>query len=112
VWWVLGAFIIASGLVLLTAIRRALRRGVQEVLEDHMLVLAGAFMAYYVFGALLIPFGPQDQAEYVLSYYRVGAPLAMRVTAVNNIGFGLAHFLAEISPHSSRLTVRRLVLIV
>ena len=101
-WWVPGALIIASGLVLLPTIRRALRRGVQEVLADHLLVLAGAFMAYYVFGALLIPFGPQDQAEYSLSYYWVDAPLAMRVTAVNNIGFGLALI-------SGSLTGRRLV---
>lgn len=89
-WWVPGAFIIASGLVLLPAIRRALRRGVQEVLADHLLVLAGAFIVYYVIGALLIPFGPRDQAEHALLYYWVDARLAMRVTAANSIGFGLA----------------------
>lgn len=89
-WWVLGAFIIASGLVLLPAIRRALRRGVQKVLADHLLVLAGAFLVYYVIGALLIPFGPRDQAENALLYYSVDARLAMRVTAANCIGFGLA----------------------
>jgi hypothetical protein len=89
-WWVVGAFIIASGLMLLPAIWRALRRGGQEVLADHLLVLAGAFIAYYVLGALLIPFGPQDEAEAAQSFYRVDAPLAMRVTAVNCIGFGLA----------------------
>ena len=89
-WWVPGAFTIAIGLILLPALRRALRRGAEQVLADHLLVLAGAFMAYCVFGALLIPFGPQEQAEYSLSYYAVDAPLAMRVTAVNCIGFGLA----------------------
>lgn len=89
-WWVVGAFIIASGLMLLPAIRRASRRGGQDVLADHLLVLAGAFIAYYVLGALLIPFGPQDAAEAAQTYYRVDASLAMRVTAVNCIGFGLA----------------------
>lgn len=89
-WWVVGAFIIASGLMLLPAIWRASRREGQEVLADHLLVLAGAFIAYYVLGALLIPFGPEYAAEVAQSYYRVDAPLVMRVTAVNCIGFGLA----------------------
>lgn len=89
-WWVPGAFIIASGLVLLPAIRRVLRQEAREVLADHLLVLAGAFLLYNVFGALLIPFGPQDQAEYALSFYWMDARMAMRVTAVNCVGFGLA----------------------
>lgn len=89
-WWVPGAFIIASGLVLLPTIRRVLRQGAREVLADHLLVLAGAFLLYNVFGALLIPFGPQDQAEYALSFYWMDAQMAMRVTAVNCVGFGLA----------------------
>lgn len=88
-WWVPGTFITASGLVLLPTMRRVLRQGGQEVLADHLLVLAGAFLLYNVFGALLIPFGPRDQAESALSYYWMDAQMAMRVTAINCLGFGL-----------------------
>ena len=89
-WWVPGSFIIVSGLVLLPEIRLALQRGAEQILADHLLALAGAFIMYFVIGALLIPFGSRDQTEYTLSYYWVDAPLGMHATAVNCIGFGLA----------------------
>src|SRR5712664_2064670 len=89
-WWMPGLFILASGALSLPALRRALRRSTQEILADHLLVLVGAFMVYFVLGALLIPFGPRNQAENALSYYWMDAPLGMRVVAVNCIGFGLA----------------------
>src|SRR5262245_50322363 len=76
-WSVPAIFIIASGLVLLPAIRRALQRSPQEMLADHLLVLAGAFMVYYVLGALLIPFGPPHQVDHLLSSYQVDAPMGM-----------------------------------
>jgi hypothetical protein len=43
-----------------------------------------------VAGALLIPFGPADEIHRSLNYYSIDAKLAMRVTAVNCTGFGLA----------------------
>lgn len=89
-WETAGALIIASGVVLLPTIRRVLRQGARAVLADHLLVLAGVFILYNVFGALLIPFGPRDQAEYALSFYWVDAQMALRVTAINCVGFGLA----------------------
>ena len=88
-WETPGAFIIASGLVLLPTMRRVLRQGARAVLADHLLVLAGAFILYNVLGALLIPFGPQVQAEHALSFYWVDAQMAMRITAINCVGFGL-----------------------
>lgn len=89
-WWAPAAAIIASGLVLLPAMRRALRRRTEHVMADHLLVLCGAFILYYVLGALLIPLGPRDQAEHALSGYWLDVVLAMRVTAVNAVGLGLA----------------------
>ncbi|MCX5724500.1 MAG: hypothetical protein NTX84_08310 [Nitrospirae bacterium] len=89
-WWVVGGFSIASGLMLLPAMWRTLCKGVADVLGDHLLVLSCAFIAYYVIGALLIPFGSEEEVEVAQSYYRIDAVLALRVTAVNCIGFGLA----------------------
>jgi hypothetical protein len=89
-WGLPGAFGIASGLILLPAIVRALRAGTRQVLADHLLVLSGSFMLYFVFGALLIPFGPAAEARQAQSFYAVNPEVAMRVLAVNCIGFGLA----------------------
>lgn len=89
-WWVPGTFIATSGLILLPTMYCALRHEVEQIMADHLLVLSGAFIVYFVIGALLVPFGPRDLAEFVLSRYPIGAPLGMRITAVNCIGFGFA----------------------
>jgi len=89
-WWIPGAFTSASGVVLLPAIARALRAGRRQVLSDHVLVLASAFELYFVFGALLIPFGPPEQARLAQTFYAIDAALAMRVCAINSIGLGCA----------------------
>ena len=88
-WGLTGGFIIASGLVLLPTILLSLRRPVEKILSDHLLLLSGVFIAYFVVGGLLIPFGPQDAVDYALSYYWLNAPLALRATAVNCVGMGL-----------------------
>jgi hypothetical protein len=95
-WLVPGIFILASGAILLPGLLRCLRRSTQEVLADHLFMLVAAFMVYFVAGALLIPFGPREQTEYALSYYWIDAPLAMRATAANCIGLGLALFSASL----------------
>lgn len=89
-WRVAGTLIGLSGLPLIPVIRRVFRQSTLNLLSDHFFVLAVAFLIYNVFGALLIPFGPQDQAEAALSYYSMDAQMALRVTAVNCIGFGIA----------------------
>src|SRR5437868_6207723 len=68
-----GLVICLSGLVLLPSIRKALRRRTHEMFADHLLVLSVAFIVYFVAGALLVPFGPAEQAEYALAYYRLDA---------------------------------------
>ena len=89
-WALQGAFTIACGAILLPAIWQALQREIHQVLADHLLILAIAFITYFVVGALLIPFGPRDQADAALSYYWVDAQLGLKVTAVNCIGIGIA----------------------
>jgi hypothetical protein len=89
-WWTVGVFIVLSGLPLIPMIWRGLRQSTLDLMADHFFVLAAAFLVYSVLGALLIPFGPQEQADAALSYYAMDAQMAMRVTAVNCVGFGLA----------------------
>lgn len=107
-WIVPGVAICISGLVLVPAIRKALRRRTHEIFADHLLVLSTVFIVYFVAGSLLVPFGPADQAEYVLAFYRIDAVEAMRVIGVNTIGLGLALFFGSMvgGPSVSRLTLR------
>lgn len=95
-WIIPGIVICLSGLVLLPAMRKALRRRTHEVFADHLMVLSIAFTVYFVVGALLVPFGPPDQADIVLAYYPINAVEAMRVTGVNDIGLGLALFFGSL----------------
>jgi hypothetical protein len=83
-------FTLASGLLLVPSLYRAFQREAEQIFADHLLVLSLAYIGYFVIGALLIPFGPRDQADYALSSYWVSARLGLRITAVNCIGFGLA----------------------
>ena len=97
-WWIPGAFLIINGLLLLHPIYRAINRPAKVVLSDHFFVLTCAYFAYYVAGALLLPFGPNDQAEYSMSYYNVDATIAMRVAGVNALGFGIALMSSALAP--------------
>jgi hypothetical protein len=89
-WAVVTAFLLASGAILVAAIRRPLRGAAHTILADHLLLLTLSYIAYNVIGALLIPLGPKEEAEFALSYYSVDAPLAMQVLAMNSIGLGIA----------------------
>ena len=111
-WGLTGGFIIASGLVLLPSVLLSLRRPVEKILSDHFLLLSGVFIVYFVAGALLLPFGPQDAVDYALSYYWLGAPQALRATAVNCIGMGLVllssallrpRWIAQVSRRATRI---------
>jgi hypothetical protein len=96
-WWIPGLITIACGVFLLVVLARHLKRSTQEeLLADHLFLLVGAFIVYFVVGALLIPFGPREQVDFALSYYWVEAPVAMRVTGVNCIGLGIALISASV----------------
>ena len=105
-WLTPAYFNIISGLFLLLAIIKGFTHKGNQLLVDHLLVLAIMFFIYYVFGALLIQFGPKEQAFASLDYYPMDAKMAMRVTAMNCIGFGLALTAGAIvgRRHISRLT--------
>jgi hypothetical protein len=89
-WWVHGVWCAIGIALTLPAMSRALRLGFEVVLTDHLVMFVGAFMLYFLFGALLLAVGPEDQIQRALAFYSIDARDAMRVNAVNGIGFGLA----------------------
>lgn len=96
-WWVHGAWCAVGVVLSIPVLSRALRFGFEVVLTDHLVMFAGAFTVYFLVGALLLAVGPADQIQYALTYYSIDARDAMRVNAVNGIGFGLALVTAALS---------------
>ncbi len=66
------------------------RQGFAVVLTEHRLMFLAAFSLYFLFGAALLALGPETEAEAVLRYYPISAREALRVNAINGLGFGLA----------------------
>ena len=89
-WLTPACFNIISGIFLLPSIIKGFRHKGNQLLVDHLLILAIMFFIYYVFGALLIQFGSKEEVDITLNYYPIDAKIAMRVIALNCIGFGLA----------------------
>ncbi len=99
-WWVHGAWCVGGFLLAFPIIVRAVRRGAQLVIQDHLVMFTAAFAVYFVVGAALLAFGSADSIERALSYYQINASGALRADAVNAFGFGTAILAAAYSPHS------------
>lgn len=97
-WTTYGVFLILAGLSLMPAVISLAKQKAGVVLADHFFVLVTAYLAYYVVGALLLPFGPSDQAAYSMAYYDLDATAAMRVAGINCIGLGLALIAGALTP--------------
>lgn len=96
-WWLHGTWCIAAFVFTLPVLVRTVRVGALIVLRDHLVMFTGAFALYFVFGASLLAFGPEQQIAATLSYYPVDAPEALRADAVNAIGFGIALLVGAMS---------------
>ena len=70
-WWISTAVILASGMLLLPTAIRSFKRRYEMVISDHLLVLSGAYVVYFVLGALLIPVGPRGRG-YVFALVLLG----------------------------------------
>jgi len=88
-WWPHGLWC-AVGLLCALPTLATVRRGFSVVLTDHRLVFLAAFALYFLFGAALLSVGPEAQVLSSLSLYPIGPRDALRVDAVNGLGFGLA----------------------
>jgi hypothetical protein len=89
-WWLHGAWCVIGMILAAGTIVRFFRLGVRYILCDHLMMFTGVFVAYFLFGALFLAAGPDDGVSRMLAYYPINAREAMRVDAVNAIGFGLA----------------------
>lgn len=90
--WCLTGLAVASPMLL-----RALRKGFAVVLTDHRMVFLAAFSLYFLLGAALPALGPERQIESSLNYYPTDPGSAMRVNAVNALGFGVALLTSALS---------------
>ncbi len=89
-WWVHGVWCGVALALVLGAMWGAMVRGLSPIVTDHFTMFAGAFAVYFLFGALLPVIGPEEEIEFALTYYSITAVDALRVDAVNGLGFGIA----------------------
>jgi hypothetical protein len=89
-WWVHGLFCVTGLALAAPTLLLAFRRGFVIVLTDHRMIFLASFTLYFLFGAALLAFGPEREAESALSFYPIGPSDALRADAVNGLGFGLA----------------------
>lgn len=75
-----------------------LSRGFQIVIIDHLVMLVGAFLLYFVIGALFPVFGDAHAVARFMRYYAFSPHDALRVDAVNSIGLGTLMIVAAFSP--------------
>ena len=89
-WWVHGLWCIAGMALALHKIARAFQSGIMIFLIDHRVVFTVAFAAYFLLGASMLAFGPEEEIADRLVEYPVNAGIALRIDGVNSIGFGIA----------------------
>lgn len=88
--WIWLGTVCLAGLVTTTwAMVKALRDGAKRAITDHFIVLIGAFSLYFLFGPLILVYGPEEQASYLLDWYPTTAKSAVFVTGINLLGLGM-----------------------
>jgi len=96
-WWVHGLWCVIGLIVAMPTLLLAFRSGFDVVLTDHRVVFLGAFALYFLIGAALPAFGPDLQVENSLRLYPTDVNGALRVDAVNGLGFGVALLISGLS---------------
>lgn len=96
-WWLHGLWCGVGLALALPTLVRGVLSGFNLVLTDHRLMFLGSFSVYFLFGAALLAAGPELQVQAALTYYPINAKDALRVDAVNGLGFGLALMTASMA---------------
>lgn len=89
-WAVHGLWCVVGLAIVVPVLAKVLQAGITVVLRDHRVTFTGAFGLYFLFGAALLAFGPEQQIAAVLGSYSLDAADALRIDAINATGFGLA----------------------
>ena len=96
-WWQHGLWCGVGLALAVPFLVRNIRSNFMDLLTDHRLMFLASFVAYFLFGAAMLAFGADLQMEASLRYYRITANDALRVDAVNALGFGIALMTASIA---------------
>lgn len=99
-WWLHGIWCFAGLAVAAPTLSRVFRQGVLIVLVEHRLMFLASFCLYFLFGAVLLAVGPDIQGDQATSFYPIDAREALRVDAINALGFGIALLAAGFSSGS------------
>lgn len=89
-WWVHGLWCFIGLAIALPTLSAAFRLGFAVVLTEHRVMFLAAFSLFFLFGAALLAVGPAHQAGLTLEFYPIGPSEALRVDALNSLGFGVA----------------------
>jgi len=89
-WFAHGLWCLAGLAVAIPTLLSAFRSGFTVVLTDHRLVFLAAFSLYFLFGASLPAFGPDEQVEASFNLYPSDPGSVLKVDAINGLGFGVA----------------------
>jgi hypothetical protein len=96
--WSMHGWFCGIGLALaIPTLLKAFGSGFVVVLTDHRMVFLASFSLYFLFGAALLTFGPDREAEIALNFYPISPADAMRADAVNALGFGIALLTSALS---------------
>lgn len=96
-WWAHGVWCAAALAVGLPMLWSSSRVGVVVLLTDHRVMFLAAFCLYFAFGAGLLAVGPGEQVAMALQLYPTDPPGALRVDAINGLGFGVALLASTLS---------------
>jgi hypothetical protein len=91
-WWLHGFWCIGMAVIVAPTLRQAYINGIAAALVDHKIMLTCTFFLYFVFGASLYAFGPEETIELTQASYSVTAREVLWVNGFNAIGFGIAVF--------------------
>lgn len=96
-WWLHGLWCVVGLMIAVSILAKVFRSGFITVLRDHRVMFTAAFTLYFLFGASLLSFGTEDSIGEATRNYSVDAVNALKVDAVNAIGFGLALMASALS---------------
>ncbi len=96
-WWAHGLWCVLGFVVALPTLMYAFRRGFSVVLTDHRLMFLAMFSTFFLIGASLLAFGSDRLIQGNLGLYPIGPGDALRVDAVNGLGFGIALLTSALS---------------
>lgn len=89
-WIYHGFFCVAGTMIALLRFIKYRQVNFNVFLTEHRLMFLFSFTFYFLIGASLLAFGASDDIANRMMEYAVDAPFALKIDAINAIGFGIA----------------------